>query len=207
MFLGDTATEDNYWKMEIDDAGVGNTHRANVTATTGRTITGSGGLNLNQWYLSTFVIRSPTDYELYLDGVSEGADTLSRAPTSVDAIALGREIDSTGDDSFLGQLDFGCVWDTDLDDAEIAALAKGVYPTLIRPASLKSCVRVLSETLAMDLVSQRTFTRVALTAYTGEPAPVNIYPSSQILQFPPAAAAAGVFDIFSPGIITGAPAL
>ena len=86
----------------------------------------------------------------------------------------------------------------------MAGLDAGYSPLFVRPQNLVFYAPLVRE--AVDIVGG-----VALTP-TNSPTisvhPPIIYPSSQILQFPPAAAASGgVFDIFSPGIITGAPAL
>lgn len=91
----------------------------------------------NSWQHICGVWASTSDRRVYLNGGSKGTDTLTRAPT----------VDRTLDGAVLaGGVAYGsscrlamrAVWNVALTDAEVATLAAGFHPLLVRPASLVS---------------------------------------------------------------------
>lgn len=87
------------------------------------------------------VFASSTSRTAYVDGVAGSTNTTSRAPGSLAGIAFGaiyNDATNVFSGPFDGTIWEAAFWNVALTASEIAALAKGYKPTLIRPASLVS---------------------------------------------------------------------
>ena len=188
------ASFDDSWVLEVG-RGDGKLYGAAIDVGAGRT-TGSV-VTQNVWQHAVHVETASNDRDLYQDGVFQQNNVTEKTPDNADSVGIGREIYSTQDDSWTGQLYLPAIWNVALAQAEITALAAGAHPTLIRPASLVSCIDVRSNTEVIDLFDNTAFTLIGLTAYTGD-MPAIVRRSAQILQFPPVVAAGAPALIESP---------
>jgi hypothetical protein len=91
----------------------------------------------NVWQHGCAVFASATDRRVYLDGGNKGTNATSRNPTSLGftSIAMLRR------DGYLqgpvdGLIAEAGMWNVALTDDEVAILAKGVSPQLVRPGNL-----------------------------------------------------------------------
>lgn len=110
----------------------------------------------------------------YLDGVSQAITEFNGPPSgsvvsNADPYHLGNR--GAGDRNWDGDLAEWAAWDTILTSPEWAALAKGVSPLLIRPASLVEYVPMLRDNVSLKR-SAPTITGTAIQAH-----PPVIYPS------------------------------
>lgn len=100
--------------------------------------TTAGSLTAGVWSQAGAVFASSTSRTAYLDGVAATPQTTSRVPSGIDQVTVGVESYSAG--SFQvpwnGEICEVGVWDVALSDAEMATLARGFSPLLVRPANL-----------------------------------------------------------------------
>ncbi len=94
----------------------------------------SGTVATNTWTHAGAVFASSTSRTIYKNGVAGTANTTSIVPAGIDSIALGKEMSSG--DSLDGSLAEVAIWSVALSASEMASLAAGCSPLLIRPASL-----------------------------------------------------------------------
>jgi hypothetical protein len=99
---------------------------------------------LNAWFHSAAVFDSATSRRAYLNGVASSVNTTNRTPAGIDRGRLGT---ANLSDYINGRLAEVGIWDAALTAAEIALLAQGFSPALVRPQSL-----VFYAPLVRDLV-------------------------------------------------------
>ena len=94
----------------------------------------------NTWYHCAGVYTSATSRTGYLDGVAGTANTTNLTPTSLDDTTIGASTFGSGSvGTYMdGQIAEAAIWNVALTAAEIASLAKGMSPLMVRPASLIS---------------------------------------------------------------------
>ena len=95
----------------------------------------STGFSSGVWNHACGVYASTTSRSAYLNGGGKGTDTTS-ITASADRTLLGARISTTVGAFFTGDLAETAIWNVALSDQEVAGLAKGFSPSLIRPQSL-----------------------------------------------------------------------
>ena len=141
-----------------------------------------GTYTTNSWQHVCGVLRTATDREVYLDGASKATNTLSSVLSGLDQFRIGFRAMLGANSPFDGYVAEAGVWDTDLSVAEIAALAKGVAPSLIRPSNLVGywpIVRGLEDQFGGNTLSEVGSCPIQSHARV-------IYPSAKIYSFPSA---------------------
>jgi hypothetical protein len=143
----DTGATDRF-VLQAAGAVTGDPVRLQITqgGTTSNAATSSSGFTANTWYHAAGVFTSSTSRKAYISGVGGTADTTNLTPSGVNRTGIGYHITSGSRTVFTnGRIAEAAIWDVALDDAEIAALAKGFRPSLIRPASLRLYVPLVRE--------------------------------------------------------------
>lgn len=101
--------------------------------------TGTTTLSNGTWYHACAVFASSTSRSIYTNGTDKQTNTTSKVPSAafIERTRIGRRV---ADDAFTayydGQIAECCVWNVALTDAEVASLATGISPLLIRPGNL-----------------------------------------------------------------------
>lgn len=92
----------------------------------------------NTWHHAAAVAASSTDRKSYLDAdvANAGANSSSVTFGTYNDFNIGRYGGGSPGDYFDGRIAEVGVWNVALDTAEIAALAKGISPLLVRPSGL-----------------------------------------------------------------------
>lgn len=136
--IADTAGTNNWFALLLDGTTAGDPLLAiSRSAGSYAYATSTVGYSANTWQHAAAVFASPSSRSIYLDGANKVTNTATLAdPFGLDYTAVGRRTMSSSDSYLSGRLAEVGVWNVALDDDEIAALAKGVSPKLIRPASL-----------------------------------------------------------------------
>ncbi len=135
--ISDGSTSDR-WRLNAAGNVGGDPIRC-VIAQTGQSnvnVDTSTGYSANTWHHACFVERSATDRSIYIDGGSRGNNATSRTPGGISEITVGTSV--VNSQYLNGLLAEAAVWSADLTDDEITALALGVSPLIVRPASLVS---------------------------------------------------------------------
>lgn len=96
----------------------------------------STGYSASTWHHAAGVFASTTSRTVYLDGGNSGSDSTSASTTGVDRTRIGARYFSGLGFYTNGRIAEVGIWNAALTTDEIAALAKGISPRLIRPQSL-----------------------------------------------------------------------
>ena len=130
----------------IESGGVQNTARSATGCTSG------------QWHHACGVFSSSTSRTVYLDGGSSATNNTSTTP-SLDRTEVGTWRSSSW---FNGDIAEVGIWNIDLTAADVASLAKGVSPALIRPQNHVAYLPLIRDT--HEIVNATGFTDVNTTA-------------------------------------------
>lgn len=146
----------------------------------------STGFSANTWHHACGVWASTTSRFAYLDAGGVVETTAPKAPSGPDLMGIGATLDASPNFGEAIIAEVG-LWDVALTAADVAMLAKGVSPLLVRPDALVAYWPLLRNSdPSVDRVGGYSM------AWTGGPTeaehPRIYYPTAQILQFPPAAA-------------------
>jgi len=149
-FNADNVTN-NHILMSLTDGGTTNRFllEANGSITSdpirARTInqnaSSATGFLASTWHHAAGRFSTTTNRRAYIDGIGGTANTGSATPTGINNTRLANH--STA--YLAGLLAEAAIWNTDLTDGEIAALAKGFRPSLIRPSNLVLYVPLVRE--------------------------------------------------------------
>lgn len=122
-----------------------------------RALAGAGGVNANgtinfavaadTWFHAGAVFASTTSRTAYLNGTAGSANTTSIAPSSLNRTAFGRipNFQSAAINYWNGDLAEAGVWSVALSAADMAMLAAGVSPLLVRPDALVAYTPLLGQ--------------------------------------------------------------
>lgn len=111
----------------------------------GQVITRStSGTSSGVYHHACGVIASATSRKIYLDGGNSATSVTSVAPT-VDTFNVARY----PGEFFAGDIAEAALWTVALTAADVAALAKGASPRLVRPESLQFYAPLIRETVEL----------------------------------------------------------
>jgi len=128
----------------------------------------------NAWEHAAAVFASNTSRAAYLNGGNKGTATLSATPAGLNEAFVGNDIFNDYHDGAIAD---AAIWAAALDDFEVAALALGVSPLLIRPSALVAYWPLVGMTSPeIDLIGRRELT---ITGATAAPQPRLIVPVGQ----------------------------
>lgn len=158
-----------------------------VSAVTSTTITAA------TWMHAAAVFTSSTSRTAYLNGGGSGSETTSRTPSAaaLDNMCIGCVHLAAG---YFGPFD-GLIaewglWNVDLDAAEIAALAAGVCPLLVRPTSLVAYYPLIGNNSPETDV--RSAYAMTVTGATAAAHPRIYYQNKKAFYFSPPSSTASV---------------
>ena len=97
----------------------------------------TGSFVANSWQHFCGVWAATNDRRIYLNGGSKGTETTTKTPT-VDRTLDGAVLAGGTAYGSSCRLAMRAIWNVALSDAEVASLAAGFHPLLVRPASLVS---------------------------------------------------------------------
>lgn len=137
--IADTAGTSNYFRMVAAGGVGGDPIRAQCADGTTRTAQTSTGWSVNKWYHACSVFAAADDRRVYLDGGGKGTDANSATPAGLDVTTLGILKRSTLIHYHSGRIALATIWGAALTDGEVASLAAGWHPTVIRPDALVAC--------------------------------------------------------------------
>lgn len=134
--LADASADTDRFSIQLTGGG-GSVSAYVRTADVGATATSTAGFSENTWHHITGVFPDGAAHYMLLDGGNKGTAGAAKGfPNNVDATAIGRTPRSSGGLQMSGRIAWLAIWNVALTDAEVASLAAGVCPLLIRPESL-----------------------------------------------------------------------
>lgn len=126
---------------------------ASVAAATSTTVTAG------TWCHAAAVFASATSRSAYLNGGGKGTNTTSNTPAGINRTTLGCRWDTSRSNFFDGLIAEAAIWSAALADDDIAALAKGVSPLLVRPEVIEAYWPLIGNySPEIDLVGGFSFT-------------------------------------------------
>lgn len=144
----DTATTTNLFMLEADGGAAGDPIKASQAA--GGTVNSastSTGYSTGVWTHAAAVFATTTSRTAYINGGSSGTSTSTRNnPSGLDSVSIGRLGYSTPINYLNGRTAEVGVWNAELTATEIATLAKGVSPLLVRADALVSYWPIVGRT-------------------------------------------------------------
>jgi len=93
------------------------------------------GYSTNTWHHACGLFIAANSRAAFIDGGSKGTNAGNQVVNGIDTVRIGTAADQTIG-YFSGRIAEAAVWDVALADEEVASLAKGYSPLLIRPQSL-----------------------------------------------------------------------
>jgi len=136
MYVGDKDSG-RMWQgmfLEHDTAYPGRAYSRSESETSIAISTGS--VTMNQWQHLCCVFPSSASRSAFVNGGNKGTNSTSVSISGLDRTCIGRFGDASPSGYFDGPIAEAAVWDAALTDAEVASLAAGFSPLLIRPANL-----------------------------------------------------------------------
>lgn len=110
--------------------------------------TGATSYSANTWTHACAVFSANNSREIFFNGSSDGTDTTSVTPASLNRTSIGRLGRLTPAGYMSGLIAEVGIWSVALSAEEIAALAKGVVPRKVRPQSLLVTHPLIRENVA-----------------------------------------------------------
>ena len=138
MSIADLGTGTNYWTLVALGSVAGDpVSFVSRSGGSGNRADTSAGFAASTWTHACGVGTSATSRNSYINGGSAGSNTTSSTPAGLDNTGIGQVHTSGGHIGIpLGSVAEAAIWSVALDTSEIAALAGGVSPLLVRPSAL-----------------------------------------------------------------------
>lgn len=139
MAIGKRVTQAQRYQLYFTSGGRIGGYCQNAAGTQVATFNDSSGVNYsaNTWYHGAVVFNTTTDRTVYRDGGSSTNNTTSVTVGTVDTTNIGTRFDGSAFGAYLnGQVAEAGVWNVALSAGEIAQLARGVCPLMVRPEAL-----------------------------------------------------------------------
>jgi len=156
--IGDLSTTNGFWELSADGARASDPIAAYTRAPGGTSqALSTTGFTVGKWHHAGGIWRANDNRSAYIDGGSRGNETTARAAAISDDTCIGRSAlssDSNGMDGAIAEIG---IWNIDLSDAEMAILAKGYSPLLIRPNNLVFYIPLIRDD-DFDLIGGVSFT-------------------------------------------------
>lgn len=136
MALEASAATDGF-RLRASGATGGDPITVITTAGTSAVANTTAGYSANTWAHACGVFASASSRTAYLNGGNSATDTNSRTPSGVDRANLGRVWLNNAPTNYLaGDLAEVGIWNLALDAEDVARLALGLSPLLVRPEGL-----------------------------------------------------------------------
>ena len=156
--------------------------RAGGTSSYARTTT---GYSINTWHHSCAVVASATDRRVFIDGGSKDTETVTRNPT-ITTTAIGVNLHGgTAYNGMVGAMAEAAIWDVALTDAEVAIVASGISPLLMRPNDLVAYWPIIGRTSPEIDIFGGYDMSITGGSMAAAPHPRIAYPSHKTYQIPP----------------------
>lgn len=127
------------------------------------------GTTEGAWNHFAGVWASATSRIAYVNGRGGTENTTSLTPPGLDRLAIGLRYRSGADQPFGGMLSLIGLWNVALTADEIAVLARGYHPTLIRPGNLVEWWSLSGHTPNLGNVLNRNLVSVAGPGMANDP--------------------------------------
>ncbi len=185
--IGDKDATDSHWAGYFV-GGIDDTARMLFRPNEGIAWAVSDTYIVDTWQHLCCVEIASNNRKVYRNAANEGSNANTGTMNTPDQIAIGRDVVSGGWNYMYGYIAEVAIWNVALDlNSEIAALAAGYSPRLIRPQSRVFHAELIRDE-DVDLISGSALTVVGSPTIVAHPR--MIYPAPPFISFPAAAAPA-----------------
>lgn len=143
QIMGGLYTSGSAFNRNAFNLVVGSTNVVSAIAgggTGGNSASSSTSISANTWFHACGVWTSATSRAAFLNGGGKGTDTVSQTPAGINRTSIGVGDGSSASTPFApagtGDIAEYAIWNVALTDAEVASLADGIHPFLVRPSAL-----------------------------------------------------------------------
>jgi hypothetical protein len=134
MYIGDTASGNNFWDMSMDGASAGDAIRFRARDAGGNTVIGTAASAIvGTWHHACAVAAADDDRAVYLDGGSKATSAANRSPAGIDVVAIGRHSDNVPDQYMSGRIAEAVILNIAATDYQVWLHAQGVPAPIIWP--------------------------------------------------------------------------
>lgn len=130
--VGRSSGADHRHNIAIGDSGTPIVSCFSRTTTSDRSQITISAADHNKWNHQVGVWRSTANRQVYLNGAAGVVNTTSLSPTSLNATSIGIQTDGSGEPATTMRVAEVAIWDIDLSADDIAALAEGHSPLMVR---------------------------------------------------------------------------
>lgn len=150
-----------------------NTNATTVQGGTAQSANLNTAISLNTWHHGAAVFSATNSRQSFFNGTGGTVNTGTATPSGINRLNISGALPPSLVAFFSGRIAELCVWNAALASAEIASLAKGFNPRLIRPQSIVYFNRLINE--SQDIRGGLTLTNIGLATTVSEH-PRIIYP-------------------------------
>lgn len=136
MSLSDESAATSYFVLEAAGTIGGDPLRCTTRLAVEANALTTTGFSANTWHHACGVWSAADARAAYIDGGSKGTNAVAITPTNLDITVLGARARNPYDSFFDGLIAEAGIWNIALTDAEVAILAAGYSPLLVRPQNL-----------------------------------------------------------------------
>jgi len=136
----------NYWRLIAAGAVAGDPVRLQIAAGGTANADTTAGYTANTWHHACASIASATSRIVYLNGANSTTDGTNKTPSGMTATQIGIIGPHTaGGQPFDGSIAEVAFWNVALTAADVAVLATGVCPLLVRPEALVAYIPCIGQ--------------------------------------------------------------
>jgi hypothetical protein len=146
MSIGDVSANSDYWVLRANGQAGGDPVSWIAVGTSVQTVNTTSGYSASTWHHAAAVEASSTDRRVFIDGGSKATNTTACTVSSVDYTELGRRVRKSGAGTLDGRIAEAAIYNAALSDANIAELATGASPSMVRPDALVAYWPLLRDT-------------------------------------------------------------
>lgn len=154
----------------------GSTLNAFVSSPGTNQASATGVVSASTWTHGCAVFSANNARACYRDGANKGTDANANTPTGISRVRIGSQPAANFADARIAEVG---IWSAALDDSEVAALAKGISPLLIRPTSLVAYFPLLGND-SPEIDKWRNSLSLSLTGTTKADHPRVYMPASSV---------------------------
>ena len=193
LSLNRGTTDNHFYHLRTDNAG--NIELISQAGGAGTRETESlAGATEGVWFFWGGGIDSSDNFFVWSDTNQQSTSHTGRAiPSGIDSVAFATL--RGGGTPMVGDLLYEAIWSVALTVREQTALGKGIHPFMIRPDALLTFI-IWVGTTPIVLIGPAILTETTGTIVKVASGLHVLQPSSQILQFPPAAAVVDFLPLF-----------
>lgn len=130
--IGRSSSTDHRHNIAVGDSGTPIVSCFTRTTSSDRSQITISAADHNKWNHHVGVWRSAANRQVYLNGSAGPLNTTSLSPTSLNATSIGIQTDGSSEPGTTMRVAEVAVWDIDLGADDIAALAEGYSPLMVR---------------------------------------------------------------------------